>query len=65
MTIKEMYELTKEFGDDLSVDDAVHLHDEDGWNNFTISYKGIIVRSELVSADFVRKYIEDHKECFV
>lgn len=60
MTILEMYELMKEYGNDLRVSKAIHLHDEDEWNEYTISYKGVIVGSELVSADFVRHYIADH-----
>lgn len=60
MTILEMYELMKEYGNDMRVSKAIHLHDEDEWNEYTISYKGIIVGSELVNADFVRHYIEDH-----
>ena len=60
MTIKEMVELRDEYGPDMVIDDAVHLHDEDEWNKFTISYKGIIVGSELVTKEFVRDYIAQH-----
>ena len=60
MTIKEMVELRDEYGPDMVIEDAVHLHDEDSWNKFTISYKGIIVGSELVSKEDVRKYIAEH-----
>lgn len=64
MTILEMYELIKEYGDEMRVSKAIHLHDEDEWNEYEISYKGIVVGSELVSADFVRRYIADHNKYF-
>ena len=64
MTIAEMNALKAEYGNDMSISKAIHLHDEDEWNEYVIAYKGIAVGSELVSADFVRKYIEDHKRWF-
>ena len=64
MTMAEMNALKAEYGDDMSISKAVHLHDEDEWNEYCIAYKDIIVGSELVSTDFVRKYIEDHSEYF-
>lgn len=64
MTIKEMSELKDEFGKDMEVTKAVHLHDEDEWNECVISYKGIAVGSELVSADFVRAYIKEKFKLF-
>ena len=60
MTIKEMVELRDEYGPDMVIDEAVHLHDEYEWNKYTISYKGIIVGSELVTKEFVRDYIAQH-----
>lgn len=59
MTMEEMYLLVREYEPDLEISNAVHLHGEDEWNKFCISYKGIIVGSELVSADFVRNYISE------
>ena len=59
MTMEEMYLLVREYKPDLEISNSVHLHDEDEWNKFCISYKGIIVGSELVSADFVRNYITE------
>ena len=59
MTLADMIHLYNEFSPDLRIDPAIHLHDEDSWNEYTISYKGIIVGSELVNADFVRKNIKE------
>lgn len=59
MTMHEMDMLKREYGADMKISKAVHLHDEDEWNKYCISYKGIIVGSELVSADFVRNYITE------
>lgn len=60
MTIGEMAVLNLEYGKDMEVSRAVHTHDEDDWNEYEISYRGIIVGSELVTADFVREYIAEH-----
>lgn len=57
MTVNEMVTLRDEYGEEMRISKAIHLHDEDEWNEYTISYKGVIVGSELVSADFVRDYI--------
>lgn len=62
MTISEMISLYAEYGPDLRISKAYHLHDEDEWNEYTISFKGIIVGSELVDADFVRKNIKEVKK---
>lgn len=64
MTIAEMNELKAEYGKDMKITKAIHLHDEDEWNEYTISYKGIAVGSELVLADFVRNYIAEHSKYF-
>lgn len=55
MTLTEMIALAQELG--LEVTKAVHLHDEDERNEWELSHNGILVGSELVSADFVRDYI--------
>lgn len=60
MRADEMEALKKEYGDDLKIARSYHLHDEDEWNEWEISYKGIIVGSELVSKDFVKDYIARH-----
>ena len=57
MTLKEMHELKYKYGKDFRISRAIHLHDEDSWNEWTLSYKGIIVGSELVSVQFVEDYI--------
>ena len=57
MTVNEMATLRDEYGEEMEISKAIHLHGEDEWNEYTISYKGVIVGSELVSADFVRDYI--------
>lgn len=59
MTLAEMIHLRNEFGSDLRIAPAVHLHNEDEWNEFEISFRGIIVGSELVDVDFVRKNIQE------
>lgn len=56
-TIKKLRE---EFGNDVRFEKAIHLHDEVGYNysnEYTISYKGVIVGSELVDYDFIRENI--------
>lgn len=58
MNSKDMFELFADYGVGLSIDRAVHLHDEDEWNDYTISYNGTIVGSELVDASAVRQNIE-------
>ena len=35
----------------------IKLHDEDSWNEYVITYQGIIVGSELVDYDFILKNI--------
>lgn len=60
MTQEEMKKLKEEFGDNLSIAKAAHLHDEDGYNysnEYIIEYKNIIVGSELVDYDFVKNNI--------
>ena len=59
MTFADMVALKDEYGPDLRISKAYHLHDEDAWNEYTISFKGIIVGSELVDTDFVRKNIKE------
>lgn len=60
MTTAEMNGLKKEYGSELRIHEAYHCHDEDAWNKFDISFRGIIVGSELVSADFVRNNIKKY-----
>ena len=57
MTLKEMHELKYKYGKRFCISRAIHLHDEDEWNEWTLSYDGIIVGSELVSAQFVEDNI--------
>lgn len=57
MTAKEMLELKREYGPSLVIKRAVHLHDEDAWNEIEISFRGVIVGSELVNKEFVRHSI--------
>lgn len=59
MTNSEMITLKNEYGKDIEITDATHLHDEDEWNQLCIFYKGIIVGSELVSVGFVKDQIEN------
>ncbi len=60
MTTAEMNWLQMEYGSELRIHEAYHCHDEDAWNKFEISFRGIIVGSELVSADFVRDNIKKY-----
>lgn len=60
MTLTEMRALAQELG--LEVTKAVHLHDEDEWNEWELSHNGILVGSELVSAEFVRDYMRRIKK---
>lgn len=60
MTTNEMISLKNEYGDQMKISKAYHLHDEDDRNEWIITYNGIIVGSELVSTDFVRNYIKEH-----
>ena len=60
MTYVEMRELKKKYGNALDISKAVHLHDEDDWNEYTISYNGVIVGSELVSKPFVENNIKQY-----
>ena len=58
MTLKEMHELKYKYGKQFTVGRAVHLHDEDEWNEYTLAYNGVIVGSELVSRQFVEEQIK-------
>lgn len=60
MTYSEMRELKKKYGNALAISKAVHLHDEDDWNEYTISYNGVIVGSELVSKPVVENNIKQY-----
>lgn len=60
MTVSEMIKLKHEYGDEMRVTRAIHLHDEDEWNKYCISYRDVVVGSELVSVDFVKKNIARH-----
>ena len=64
MTLNEMCELKNEYGSAMVLSEASpHLHDDPySDHKYELTYNGIKVGSELVSADFVRKYIEDHKD---
>ena len=62
MTYMAMNALKEEYGSLLRIEKAVHLHDEDEWNRFVISYDGIAVGSELVGLDFVRQNINRVKK---
>lgn len=55
MTTEEVRELQRDYG--VNIERAVHLHDEDEWNEWRITYKGIIVGSELVDKGFVLRNI--------
>lgn len=58
MTIREMKRLKKEFGKDLVIKPAIRLHDDpDGDCKYHITYKNIIVGSDLVDYEFVKNYI--------
>ena len=59
MTYMAMNALKEEYGSLLRIEKAVHLHDEDEWNRFVISYNGIICGSELSSINSVRAYIKN------
>lgn len=59
MTFMALHSLLQMYGTDLTLEKAVHLHDEDEQNEWTLSYKGIVVGSELVPAALVRNNIED------
>ena len=61
MTIKEMHELKYKHGKEFTISRAIHLHDEDECNEFTLAYRGIIVGSELVDKQFVEENIEKAK----
>ena len=58
MTNRDMCELFVAYGVGLSIDRAVHFHDEDERNDYTISYNGTVVGSELTDASTVRRNIE-------
>lgn len=57
MTLKEMHELKYKYGKDFCISRAVHLHGEDEWNEFVLTYKRVIVGSELVPLEFVEDNI--------
>lgn len=62
MTIKEMEQLKKEFGKDLKIEDYVKVMDDYSYYfdiKKSISYKGIIVGSDIVEYNFVRQNILD------
>lgn len=62
MTIKEMEQLKKEFGKDLKIEDYVKVMDDYSYYfdiKKRISYKGIIVGSDIVEYNFVRQNILD------
>ena len=60
MTVAEMNGLQKEFGLELRITEAYHCHDDYDWNKYDISFRGIIVGSELVSVDFVQSNIKKY-----
>lgn len=60
MSILEIYELLREYGNEMEVRKAVHLHDEYEKNEYVITYRGVMVGSELVDADSVRYYIKKY-----
>lgn len=62
MTLKEMHELKYANGKAFQIERAIHLHDEDEWNEYTLTYNGIIVGSELVSKEFVESNIDAIKK---
>lgn len=61
MTLKEMHELKYKYNADgkkhFRIERAIHLHDEDERNEYTLTYNRIIVGSELVSVEFVENNI--------
>lgn len=61
MTIEEMHKLKYKYNADgkkhFRIERAIHLHDEDEWNEYTLTYNNIIVGSELVSVEFVEDNI--------
>ena len=61
MTLKEMHELKCKYNAGgkkrFRIARAIHLHDEDEWNEWTLYYNGINVGSELVSVKFVEDNI--------
>lgn len=61
MLTDDIIKLRAEYGPDIKATKAVHLMDEDEWNKVTVSYKGIIVGSELVPYEFMKKNVEDIK----
>ena len=61
MTLKEMHELKYRHGKEFRIGRAIHLHDEDERNEYVLTYRGIIVGSELVDRQFVEENIEKAK----
>ena len=61
MTLEEMHKLKYKYNADgkkrFRIERAIHLHNEDEWNEWTLTYNGIIVGSELVSVQFVEDNI--------
>ena len=55
-TEESVRELDEEFGN-VKIEKTIELHDEDMPSKYIISYKGIIIGSELVSYDFMRRNI--------
>lgn len=61
MLTDDIIKLCTEYGPDIEVTKAVHLMDEYEWNEVTVSYMGIIVGSELVPYELMRKNVEEIK----
>ena len=60
MKVKEMEQLKKEFGKDLKIEDYVKVMDDYSYYfdiKKIISYKGIIVGSDIVDYNFVKQNI--------
>ncbi len=63
MTLEEMHKLKYKYNADgkkrFRIERAIHLHDEDAWNEYALTYNGIIVGSELVDVQFVENLIKE------
>lgn len=58
MTLEQIVEkLNIAVGGGVKLSKHHKLHNEDEWNRYDITYKGIIVGSELVSYDFIKNNI--------
>ena len=62
MTYSEMIGLCNEYAPNMVLYKACKLHDEDNLNKYVLVYKGVIVGSELVTAESVREYIKTEVE---